>query len=298
MVKEVLDGLNLKAGGTYIDGTLGLGGHTEAILAHNPDIKLVIGFEWDEKTYNLTKSRLASHGSKVTCVHASFTTIKDFLESREISGVDGILLDIGISSFLLEHSQRGFSFLKDEPLDMRMDQRNQITASDMVNNLPQNQLTELIRTLGEERWAKRIASHIVDARHKKAIETSKELAEIVFKAIPRRYHPRKIHPATRTFQALRIAVNRELDNLKAALETLADCLLPEGRLCIISFHSLEDRLVKWAFREDPRLKVITKKPLTASSEEIAQNPRARSAKLRIAERIIDSQKDQPKIKEG
>jgi 16S rRNA (cytosine1402-N4)-methyltransferase len=290
MVTEVLDGLSLKPGGVYVDATLGLGGHTEAILSRCPEVKMVLGLDCDTNALEQAESRLSPFGDRVRFIHSNFIHLYDVLLSNGIGQVDGILMDLGISSFHLENSRRGFSFLRDEPLDMRMDSSasGAVTAADMVNKLPVKRLTELIQTYGEERWAKRIAKRIYDRRKTAPILTSAELAEVVANSIPRKYHPRRIHPATRTFQALRIAVNRELDNLKEALDSLPSCLKLEGRLCIISFHSLEDRLVKIAFREDNRLKPLTKKPLVPGPEEMHSNPRARSAKLRIAQCIEPS----------
>jgi 16S rRNA (cytosine1402-N4)-methyltransferase len=290
MVSEVLDGLSLRPGGVYVDATLGLGGHTEAILSRCPEVKMVLGLDCDTEALEQAESRLALFGDKVRFIHSNFIHLYDVLLFNRTGQVDGILMDLGISSFHLENSRRGFSFFRDEPLDMRMDfsASGAVTAADMVNKLPVERLTELIQTYGEERWAKRIAKRIYDRRKTAPILNSTELAEVVANSIPRKYHPRRIHPATRTFQALRIAVNRELDNLKEALGSLPSCLRLEGRLCIISFHSLEDRLVKIAFREDNRLKPLTKKPLVPSPEEMHSNPRARSAKLRIAQCIKPS----------
>ncbi len=284
LVEEVTSLLCTGSGGTFVDGTLGLGGHTEAIMERCvPDHMFC--FEWDRATLELARERLHPWKDKIEFFHGSFTTIPEALESRNIKGIRGILLDIGLSSFLIEESGRGFSFQRKEPLDMRMDTSRSTTARDLVNELPQEQLKEILINYGEERWAHRIAQFIVERRRQAPIETSAELADLVASAIPRRFHPRRLHPATRTFQALRIAVNQELENLKSALDSLPSCLEPGGRLAIISFHSLEDRLVKRAFMDDPRLKRITKRPVTASQEEIEANPRARSAKLRVAERI-------------
>ncbi|MBW1670097.1 MAG: 16S rRNA (cytosine(1402)-N(4))-methyltransferase RsmH [Deltaproteobacteria bacterium] len=284
MVSEVLNGLSLRPGGIYVDATLGLGGHTEAILSKCPEVKMVLGLDHDTEALEQAESRLAPFGDRVRFIHSNFIHLHDVLLFNKIEQVDGILMDLGISSFHLENSRRGFSFSRDEPLDMRMDtSAGAVTAANMVNKLPVEKLTKLIQTYGEERWAKRIAKRIYDRRKTAPILNSTDLAEVVANSIPRKYHPRRIHPATRTFQALRIAVNRELDNLKEALDSLPSCLRPEGRMCIISFHSLEDRLVKIAFREDKRLKPLTKKPLVPSREEMRSNPRARSAKLRIAQ---------------
>ncbi len=283
LLEEVVSLLCSMEGGIYVDGTLGLGGHTEAIMERCQPEKMFC-FEWDAATLELAKERLRPRSEKIEFVHKNFTAIPEVLESRGIKGVDGIILDVGLSSFLLESSGRGFSFLRHEPLDMRMDTRTGSTAYDLVNKLPLEQLEAILVNYGEERWAARIARFIVERRNKALIETSADLADVVASAIPRRFHPKRIHPATKTFQALRIAVNRELENLKTALDALPSCLKPGGRFAVISFHSLEDRLVKRAFKEDPRLERITKKPVTASQEEITANPRARSAKLRVAQR--------------
>ncbi len=285
MVQEVIEGLNPSKGKVFIDGTVGLGGHASALLEHCPDIKHLIGFDVDTYALEQAAINLAPYQKKVRLIHGSYTEIPDFLEAESIGPVDGILLDLGLSSLQLESPNRGFSFRKDEPLDMRMNPEGQITAADMVNQLPVSQLIELLRNYGQERWASRIANFIEKERKKKKIVSTKELADIVYRAIPRRHHPRRIHPATKTFQALRIAVNKELDNVAEALRSLPDCLNLGGRLVVISFHSLEDRLVKHSIKGDSRLKPLTKKPLVPSSTEIDQNPRARSAKLRIAERI-------------
>ncbi|NIA08900.1 MAG: 16S rRNA (cytosine(1402)-N(4))-methyltransferase RsmH [Nitrospiraceae bacterium] len=287
MVPEVLEGLSISPGGTYVDATLGMGGHTEAILLRCPDVKLVLGLDCDAEVLEQARSRLRPFGKKVQFVCSNFIHLPDLLCSEGIGQVDGIVMDLGLSSFQLEASERGFSFSREEPLDMRMDPSSTVTAANMVNRLPVNRLAEIIWEYGEERWAKRIARHIYERRRRSRILTSADLAGIIVHAIPRKYRSHRIHPATRTFQAIRIAVNRELDNLKAALESFSSCLEPEGRLCIISFHSLEDRMVKRAFREDTRLKILTKKPMTPNPDEIGINPRARSAKLRIAQCIDD-----------
>lgn len=285
LVSEVLEGLALAPGGIYVDGTLGMGGHAEAVLAHHPPVQFLVALDQDADAVEKARARLVRFGSRVRFVCSNFVRLPEVLAAEEIVRVDGIVLDLGVSSFQLEVSGRGFSFVRDEPLDMRMDRSGAVTAADMVNELPGEHLAELIRTYGEETWARRIAQALVRRRHERPILTSADLARVVFEAIPRRRHPRRIHPATRTFQALRIAVNRELDNLKEALEHMPSWLRPGGRLCIISFHSLEDRLVKHAFRKDVRLMPLTKRPIMAADKEVALNPRARSAKLRVAERV-------------
>jgi 16S rRNA (cytosine1402-N4)-methyltransferase len=288
LINEVVEGLCLKAGGVYVDGTVGMGGHAEAILERSGDTGLVIGFDLDAGALSIASKRLARFGEKVHLVHGNFTLLPDILVGMGVEKVDGIVLDLGLSSYQLEKSGRGFSFMRDEPLDMRLDDSGHVTAADMVNGLRADELEMLIRNYGEERWARRIARAIVERRRLTPVATSADLARIVAGAIPGRFHGAKIHPATKTFQALRIAVNRELESLKEALDLLPSCLKAGGRFCVISFHSLEDRMVKDAFRGDSRLRRVTKKPVIAGPLEMAANPRARSAKLRVAERV-DSQ---------
>ena len=285
LVNEVIEGLCLKAGGVYVDGTVGLGGHAEAVLDRCADIGLLIGFDLDTAALEAARANLSRFGEGVRLVHANFTQIPEILHDMGIDRVDGIVLDLGMSSYQLDKGARGFSFLRDEPLDMRMDVMSAVTAADMVNELPESALASLIRTYGEERWASRIARAISARRKTAPILSSMDLAQIVAKAVPMKYQGRRVHPATKTFQALRISVNRELDNLKDALDMLPSCLKIGGRFCAISFHSLEDRMVKDAFRGDVRLKPVTKKPITPGIDELASNPRARSAKLRVAEKI-------------
>ena len=268
-----------------MDGTVGLAGHACAILRGSSPDGFLIGFEWNQATYELALERLKAFSPRFVLVRENFARLREVLEELGKAPVDGILLDLGLSSFLIEGSGLGFSFLADEPLDMRMDERISRTAKDLVNQLSRLQLEELIRSYGEERFAGRIARAICEARRKKPIRTTKELAEIISGAVPPKYRHGRIHPATRTFQALRLAVNRELENLKLFLEEAPEVLRPGGRLVVISFHSLEDRLVKQAFKSDTRLRPLTKKPVTPSPEEIFKNPRSRSAKLRAAERI-------------
>jgi len=284
MKQQVLEYLAPRPEGIYLDATLGLGGHSEAILEAVPQVQRVIGMDWDQEALSLAKKRLGHFAGKMRFYQGNFRDMDAVIAEEGIDGFDGIVMDLGLSSFQLDASGRGFSFMRDEPLDMRMDRSSTILASDMVNNLPGDRLAELIKLYGEEPWAKRIADFIVKARTKKPILSTLELAEIVKKAIPRRFHPRKIHPATRTFQAIRIAINRELENLNQALEKVPECLKTGGRIVVISFHSLEDRIVKHFFKKNAFLRVLTKKPVQPDSLEIAVNPRARSAKLRAAER--------------
>ena len=284
LLVEVLEQLQPRSGCIYVDGNLGLGGHSEAILEHSgPDGRL-IGLDWDEMALGAARKRLQVYGDRANCLRSNFAEIDQVLAELGVSKVDGILLDLGLSSLQLDGGQRGFSFKGSEPLDMRMDDRVSETAADLLNSASQDDLADIFYYFGEERQARRIASAICEARVKQPFETTDQLVSLVAKSIPRRFHPRKIHVATKVFQALRIAVNRELDNLARILEIGSGLLKEGGRFCVISFHSLEDRMVKRAFLEDQRLQVITRKPLRPSEEECQANPRARSAKLRVAER--------------
>ena len=303
MTKEVMNFLRPEKGGIYLDATAGMGGHCEAILQRNPSIRKLVAMDWDQDALDIARERLRAFGNKVRFYQANFKDMELVLAEESEKGFNGILMDLGLSSFQLDHSGRGFSFQRDEPLDMRMDRSITVMASDMVNNLPQERLEELIRLYGEERWAKKISMAIVERRRERPILTTGELSEIVTRAIPRRFHPRKIHPATRTFQAIRIAINREFENLTQALEKAAQCLLPGGALVVISFHSLEDRIVKQKIRSfengctcprdfpecvcgfKPSLKSVSKKPFKPAVKEILENPMARSARLRAAESL-------------
>lgn len=284
LLNEVLHFLEPKKNGIYLDATLGLGGHSEAILKNFQNIKLLVGMDWDEEALDLAKKRLAQFKDKTSFYLANFKDLNMILEEENIEGFDGILMDLGLSSYQLDQSGRGFSFMRDEPLDMRMDRSGTVLASDMINKLPEERLEKLIRFYGEEPWAKKIAKEIVKKRGEKPILSTSQLANIVKEAIPKKFHPRKIHPATKTFQAIRIAINREFENLTTGLEKAVDALKPDGRILVISFHSLEDRIVKHFFKKNSQLEIITKKPIRPTKEEITQNPRARSAKLRVAQK--------------
>ncbi|HFQ89065.1 MAG TPA: 16S rRNA (cytosine(1402)-N(4))-methyltransferase RsmH [Desulfobulbus sp.] len=284
LLAEVLAHLQPRAGGIYVDGTLGLGGHGEAILrASAPDGRLV-GFEWDRQAAELARRRLACFGGRFLLVEASYADIRPELARLGLAGINGLLADLGVSSLQLDRKERGFSFQGDAPLDMRMDRRRGRTAAELVATLSEDQLADIFYHYGQERQARRIARFLVRARQERPVTTTARLAEIVAAAVPRRYHPRRIHVATRVFQGLRIAVNRELDNLARLLQEAPHLLVPGGRFCIITFHSLEDRMVKQAFATDPAWRVITRRPLSPSDDEIGRNPRARSARLRVAER--------------
>lgn len=285
LLKEVLHFLALQKDDIFLDATLGLGGHSEAILKHFPHLKLLIGIDWDEDALNLAKKRLALFKNKTRFYLANFKDLDLILDEEGLNGVDGILMDLGLSSYQLDQSGRGFSFMRDEPLDMRMDRSGTVLASDMINKLPEDRLEELIRLYGEEPWAKKIARQIVKRRSEKPILSTLELVNVVKDAIPKKFHPRKINPATKTFQAIRIAINREFENLTIGLEKSVRALKPGGRILVISFHSLEDRIVKHFFKKNKELEIITKKPIKPTKEEITENPRARSAKLRVAQKL-------------
>ncbi len=308
MAEEVIRYLGCKAGGVYVDGTIGGGGHTLEILkATGPDGR-VIGIDRDSEAVQAATGLLTSYGERVTVVRESFSEMGKVLASVGVDAVDGIVLDLGVSSHQLETPGRGFSFLSDAPLDMRMDVRQTLTAAAVIKDESQETLERIFRVYGEERYARRIARAVVRARGAGGITTTVELAEIVEKAIPRKKGARrargeKIHPATRVFQALRIFVNDEIEVLKKALAGGVEQLVPGGRYVVISFHSLEDREVKNFFRESskdcicppsapvcicntvPSMKVLTRRVVKPSAEEVESNPRARSARLRAAEKL-------------
>ena len=243
------------------------------------------GFEWDDQAAEQARQRLEGFEKRVCLVKSSYAMLLDELERLGIDEINGLLLDLGVSSLQLDAGERGFSFQVDATLDMRMDQSQSRTAAELVNKLSREELADVFYNYGEERQARRIAEHIVKARETQRIETTKQLANIVARAIPRKYHPKKIHVATKTFQALRIAVNRELDNLVKVLADAPAVMVQGSRVCVITFHSLEDRIVKQAFMSNRDYRVITKKPVEPTEKEVAENPRSRSAKLRVAERV-------------
>lgn len=273
--REVIEGLALHPGGHYLDATVGGGGHSELILAAFPDIQ-VTALDQDQQAIRAAQERLAAYGNRVKFHHTNFA---DFDPGD--SYFDGILADLGVSSAQFDWSERGFSFRQEAPLDMRMNQQQELTATDVINTWDETELANIFYTYGEERLSRKIARRIVERR---PFQTTTQLAETIFHAVPRSYRYGRIHPATRTFQALRIVVNRELEVLETFLQKAPLWLKPNGRLAIISFHSLEDRIVKHRFKESELLQVITKKPIIPTDEEIEKNSRARSAKLRIAER--------------
>ncbi|GAB4332373.1 MAG: 16S rRNA (cytosine(1402)-N(4))-methyltransferase RsmH [Desulfobulbaceae bacterium] len=283
--REVLEMLRPMSGGIYVDGTLGLGGHARSILeASGPDGR-VIGFEWDRQAADYARKRLEGYGERFFLIEASYAEFVPELRNIGVREVNGLLLDLGVSSLQLDSGERGFSFRSDAPLDMRMDQRRGETAAQLVGRLSRDELADIFYNYGEERQARRIAARLVEAREKAPIMTTGQLAELVAEAIPKKFHPEKIHVATRVFQALRIAVNRELDNLLRILGEAPAMLARGGRICVISFHSIEDRIVKQMFRTRDDLKVVTRRPVEPGPEERERNPRARSAKLRVAEKV-------------
>ena len=303
MAKEVVEYLDLPEGGIVVDATVGLGGHSEQILNKYPSISKLIGMDVDQAAISLAKGRLSSSGEKVETVNRNFIHVKNTVNSMGIEYVDGIVADLGISSFQLERSGKGFSFKKNEFLDMRMDAGLQFSAYDLVNEMKGEELEYILSKYGEEKFSRRIANSIVKSRAKKPIQTSLELASIISNSIPKKFHPKKTHPATKTFQALRISINNELDNLAIFIEEAAKILNTGARMVIISFHSLEDRIVKNMFRKldspcvcPPDLPVcacgrvqqirrVTRSVVRPGKSELAENPRARSSKMRVAEGV-------------
>ena len=300
---EVMTYLAPQAGGVYVDGTLGGGGHARLILeASSPD-GLLIGLDQDPQALAAAGDRLADFGSRVVLRRGTYSELTAHLAALDIDRVDGILLDIGVSSHQLDSPERGFSFREDGPLDMRMDTDGPMTAAEVLAESDADTLRRIFREYGEERWAGRIAKAIVRTRTETPLQTTLQLAELISDVVPKGRVPQRIHPATRVFQALRIYVNRELDRLREGLDAALDVLKPGGRLVVISFHSLEDRIVKHRFRDaaidcvcPPRIavcscdkqatvKVLTRRGVRASEEEVADNPRARSAILRAVERL-------------
>ena len=301
LYQETIEALRIKPDGIYVDGTLGGGGHSFGILQQLSKEGRLIGIDRDEDAIRAASERLAPFAGQAVIVRGNYEDMPAILRGQGIAGADGILLDLGVSSYQLDEAERGFSYREEAPLDMRMDRRDERSAYDVVNGCTEMELFHMIRDYGEDRFAKNIAKHIVAERQKAPIRTTTELAEIVRQAIPAKLREGGGHPAKRTFQAIRIEVNRELDILKDSIDGLIDLLNPKGRLCIISFHSLEDRVVKNAFKkaEDPCIcpkdfpvcvcgrkpkgRIITKKPIVSGSEELDANNRAHSAKLRIFE---------------
>ncbi|MCM8778567.1 MAG: 16S rRNA (cytosine(1402)-N(4))-methyltransferase RsmH [Candidatus Omnitrophica bacterium] len=282
------ENLGLSPGKIIVDCTVGGGGHAEVILERILPDGFLLGIDLDKSIIPLAGERLNKYGEGFKLVQGNFRDIKAIMSDMGIKMADGFLLDLGVSSYQLNDPTRGFSFRLNSPLDMRMDKEQKLKAFDLVNHMDEETLTRILENNAQERFAKRIASAIVMARRKKNIETTTELVEIILKAIPRKFHHSHIHPATRTFQALRIAVNSELDNLTHFLDDFFALLSLGGRIAVISFHSLEDRLVKNKFHQlvkEGKFRLLNQKPIRPTPEEIAENPRSRSAKLRIGERI-------------
>lgn len=303
LLKESIKALNIKSDGIYVDCTLGGAGHSSHILRKLSSKGILIGIDQDVEALQAAKEKLKEY-SNVKYVHNNFYNIDDILETLEIPKVDGILMDLGVSSYQLDNAERGFSYMKDAPLDMRMDRENGFSAYDIINNYSLEDLHRIIRDYGEEKFAKRIASFITEKREIKPIETTFELVDIIKAAVPAKARREGPHPAKRTFQAIRIEVNGELKILDKAIEDGVKRLNPGGRMAIITFHSLEDRIVKLKFRnlsdpctcpkdfpicvcgKKPSVKLVSRKPVEPSEEEVESNPRSRSAKLRIVEKII------------
>ena len=302
LLNECLDGLNIKPDGIYVDGTLGGAGHSSQIAKRLTTGRL-IGIDRDPVALKAAGKRLEPYKNNVTLVHSNFCEMAQVLKELGISGVDGILLDLGVSSPQLDDGQRGFSYMVDAPLDMRMNNEDTLTAHTVVNTWPQEELRRILYTYGEERYAPQIAAAICRRREEKTIDTTLELVDVIRGAMPPAALREKQHPAKRSFQAIRIAVNDELGSVERVLEDAIDLLNPGGRLAIITFHSLEDRIVKTAMAEaakgctcppnfpvcvcgkKPKVKLISRKPITASDVELEENPRSRSAKLRVCQRL-------------
>ena len=302
MLKETIEELKVKSDGIYVDGTLGGGGHAYEVCKRLSDAGHFYGIDQDAAAIAAASQRLSEFGNRVTIIRSNYCEMCKELRDRGVTGVDGIVLDLGVSSYQLDEADRGFTYREDAALDMRMDQRQEKTARDIVNGYSEMDLYRIIRDYGEDKFAKNIAKHIVQARERQPIETTGELVEIIKAAIPAKIRMQKGHPAKQTFQAIRIELNRELEVLRDSLDDMIDFLNPGGRLCIITFHSLEDRIVKNAFRKnehpctcppdfpvcvcgkESKGKVITRKPILPGKEEMEENPRSKSAKLRIFER--------------
>ena len=302
LLNECIDNLNIRPEGTYLDGTLGLGGHSYEIAKRLSTGRLIC-IDRDENAIAYSRERLREFADKVTFVHANFSEAAETLDNLGINSVDGMLFDLGVSSPQLDDADRGFSYMQDAPLDMRMNQSSSLTAYDIINGYGENEIAKILFEFGEERFSRRIAQEIVRARNQKPVETTLELVDIIRSAMPAAALREKQHPAKRSFQAIRIAVNDELGEISKMMDTAPDALSSGGRLCVISFHSLEDRIIKnkIASRENgcicPReapictcgfvrtLRSVSRKPILPSDEEIENNPRSRSAKLRVAEHI-------------
>lgn len=303
LLQETIDELHIRPDGIYVDGTLGGGGHAFQVCSRLNENGHFYGIDQDAAAIEAAGERLRCFGNQVTIIRSNYCRMVEELKARGVTGVDGIVLDLGVSSYQLDEADRGFTYREDAALDMRMDQRQEKTARDIVNGYSEMELYRVIRDYGEDKFAKNIAKHIVQAREKKPVETTGELVEIIKAAIPAKIRMQKGHPAKQTFQAIRIELNRELEVLRDSLDDMIDFLNPGGRICIITFHSLEDRIVKNAFRtnEHPctcppdfpvcvcgkvsKGRVVTRKPILPGEKELEENSRSKSAKLRVFERI-------------
>lgn len=317
LLEETIANLNIRQDGTYVDGTLGGGGHALQVVKRLSGQGRFFGIDQDDAAIEAAGERLAAYRERVTLIRSNYCNMQAVLGEYGVTGADGIVLDLGVSSYQLDTEERGFSYRFDTPLDMRMDRRQELTAKEIVNTYPEMELYRIIRDYGEDQFAKNIAKHIVQERSRKTIETTGELSEIIKASIPAKMRQNG-HPAKKTFQAIRIACNRELEVLEDSLDMMIDLLNPGGRLCIITFHSLEDRIVKAAFKhaqdpctcppefpvcvcgKKPLGRVITHKPIVPSQEELLENSRSKSAKLRVFERIgsNDGQKGNTAEKEN
>lgn len=303
LLEETIEQLHIRPDGIYVDGTLGGGGHAWEVCRRLSDKGRFIGIDQDADAIEAAGKRLAEFGDKVTIIRSNYCNMRSELHKIGIEKVDGIVLDLGVSSYQLDSAKRGFTYREDAPLDMRMDQRQARTAKDIVNEYSELELFRIIRDYGEDKFAKNIAKHIVSAREKKPIETTGELTEIIKAAIPAKLRMNGGHPAKKTFQAIRIELNQELEVLKNSLDDMIDLLNPGGRICVITFHSLEDRIVKTIFKTNenpctcpstfpvcvcgkkPKGRVAVKKPIVPGPEELEENKRSKSSKLRVFERI-------------
>lgn len=302
LLNECIEGLNIKPDGTYVDCTIGGAGHSNEILKRLNSIGMLIGIDQDKDAIKASEERLKDFTNK-KIINNNFAKIKSIFKELGLNGADGFLLDLGVSSYQLDKAERGFSYMHDAPLDMRMNTKQDFNAYDVVNNYSKYELQRVIRDYGEEKWASRIADFIVEERKIRPIETTFQLVDIIKKAIPASARRDGPHPAKRTFQAIRIEVNQEIPILGDAVNDIIDLLNPKGRICVITFHSLEDRIIKNIFKKrenpctcppefpicvcgkTPEIQIITKKPIVPKEKEIQENPRARSAKLRIAEKL-------------
>lgn len=303
LLKETIDTLKIKPDGIYVDGTLGGGGHSEYILSHLSEQGRLIGIDQDTDALTAAKERLAAYGDRFIPYHSNFVQVDQVIKQLHIKGIDGMIMDLGVSSYQLDEADRGFSYMNDGLLDMRMNRSNPLSAHSIVNNYSEKELYELIRDYGEEKWASRIAKFIMEARRNGEIETTYQLVDIIKAAIPAKARQDGPHPAKRTFQAIRIEVNNELGIIGEAIRNGLSVMNKKGRMGIITFHSLEDRIVKQTFKElstgckcPPEfpvcqcnekavVKLVTRKPILPSPEEVEENPRSRSAKLRVIEKV-------------